>query len=89
MIFFFFLVLGLELRAYTLSYSTSPFLVIFLRYSLENYLPWLASNHNPPDLCLLSSEDGRNEPPAPGHLNEFLKIDILYSLSYHRKTILR
>jgi hypothetical protein len=47
--FFFFVVLGLELRTYTLSYSTSRF-VIFL-----DYLPRLASNCNPPDLCLLSS----------------------------------
>jgi hypothetical protein len=24
-------------------------------------LPWLASNHDPPDLCLLSSQDYRHE----------------------------
>jgi hypothetical protein len=47
-ILFFFAVLGLELRAYTLSHSTSPFV-------LGNYLPWLASNHDPPDLCLLNT----------------------------------
>jgi hypothetical protein len=28
-------------------------------------LPRLASNHNPPDVCLLSSGDYRHEPPAP------------------------
>jgi hypothetical protein len=28
---------------------------MFLRYSLSNYLPGLASNLNAPDLCLLSS----------------------------------
>jgi hypothetical protein len=27
----------------------------FLRYDLTNYLPRLVSNHNPPDLCLLSN----------------------------------
>jgi hypothetical protein len=41
---FFFVVLGLEFRAYTLSHSTSPFFVIFFffRYGLTNYLPVLA-----------------------------------------------
>jgi hypothetical protein len=35
-----------------LSHSTSPFLVMgFLRYGLVNYFPWLALNHDPPDLC--------------------------------------
>jgi hypothetical protein len=53
---FIFAVLGLELRAFTLSHSTSPIFVKgFLRQGLENYLLWLASNHDPPDLCLLSS----------------------------------
>jgi hypothetical protein len=54
--FFFLVVLGLELRAYTLSHSTSPFFLkgIFEIGSL-NYLPRLALNSNPPDLCLLSS----------------------------------
>jgi hypothetical protein len=31
-----------------------------------NYLPGLASNHDPPDFCLLSSWDYRCEPLAPG-----------------------
>jgi hypothetical protein len=33
-----------------------------------NYLPGLASNHNPPDLCLLSSWDYRREPLAPSFI---------------------
>jgi uncharacterized membrane protein SirB2 len=57
-------VLGFELRAYTLSHSTSPFFVMafFLREGLLNYLLRLASNLNPPDLCILSSKDYRYEP---------------------------
>jgi hypothetical protein len=31
-------------------------------------LPGLASNHDPPDLCLLSSQDYRREPLVPGHV---------------------
>jgi hypothetical protein len=38
-----------------------------------NYLPGLALNSDPPDLCLLSSWDYRDEPPAPGLLQIFLK----------------
>jgi hypothetical protein len=53
---FFFPVLGLELRTFTLSHSTSPIFVKgFSRLGLVNYLPGLASNLDPPDLCLLSS----------------------------------
>jgi hypothetical protein len=48
----FFVVLGLELRAFTLSCSTSPIFVMgFLRQGLANYLPGLALNRDPPDLC--------------------------------------
>jgi hypothetical protein len=48
--------LGFELRAFILSHSTSSiFVKNFSRYGLMNYLPGLASNHDPPDLCLLSS----------------------------------
>jgi hypothetical protein len=51
--FFLFSVLRLELKASTLSHSTSPFFfIIFLKYGLTNYLPGLALNHDPPDLCL-------------------------------------
>jgi hypothetical protein len=60
--FFFFLlliifaVLGFELRAYTVSHSTSPILRwVFSREDLANYLSRLASNLVPPYLCLLSS----------------------------------
>jgi hypothetical protein len=48
---FFFVVLELELRAFTLSHSTSP---IFVK-GPANYLPGLALNCHPPDLCFLSS----------------------------------
>jgi hypothetical protein len=61
-IFFFFFkciyfaVLEFELRALTLSHSTSPFFVVgFLRYGLEKYFLGLASNGDPSDLCLPSS----------------------------------
>jgi hypothetical protein len=47
---------GLELRAYTLSHSTSPFCVRYFRDRvLWTYLPRLALVLGPPDLCLLSS----------------------------------
>jgi hypothetical protein len=49
--FGFLVVLGLELGAYTLSHYVSP---IFVK-GLENFLPGLASNQDPPDLCLQSS----------------------------------
>jgi hypothetical protein len=30
-----------------------------------HYLPGLASNFDPPDLCLLSGKDYKREPPVP------------------------
>jgi NhaP-type Na+/H+ or K+/H+ antiporter len=54
---FFFVILGLELRAYTLSHSTSPFLCwvfFFLDRSLELFAR-LALNRDLPDLCFLGS----------------------------------
>jgi hypothetical protein len=39
-----------------------------------NYLPGLASNLNPLDLCLLSSWDYRGESPAPASLFFFFFI---------------
>jgi hypothetical protein len=50
------LVLGLELRAFTLSHSTSPiFYEVFFDIGSSNYLFELALNLDLPDLCLLSS----------------------------------
>jgi hypothetical protein len=37
---------------------------LFWRWGLENYLPGLASNLDPPDLSLPRSEDYRHEPPV-------------------------
>jgi hypothetical protein len=54
--FSFFSVMGLELRAYTSSHSTSPFFVMgFFETGSANYLPKLTSNSNPPDPCLSGS----------------------------------
>jgi hypothetical protein len=38
-----------------------------------NYLLGLASNCDPPDLCLLNSKNYRHEPLAPGKWPTFLK----------------
>jgi hypothetical protein len=48
-ILFFFAVLGLELRPYTLSHSTKPFFLwwVFLIKGLANCLPGLTSNYSP------------------------------------------
>jgi hypothetical protein len=47
--------LEFELSAYTLSHSISPFFVMKIFKIGSHNLPGLALNHNPPDLCLLSS----------------------------------
>jgi hypothetical protein len=39
-----------------------------------NYLPTLALNLDPLDLCLLSSWDYRREPPVPSHLFLFIMV---------------
>jgi hypothetical protein len=38
-------------------------------------LPWLAFNHDSPDLCFLGSEDCRREPQAPGGFFLFFFFD--------------
>jgi hypothetical protein len=38
--------------------------LVSLRWDLENFLPMLASNCEPPDLCLPSSQDYCHELPA-------------------------
>jgi hypothetical protein len=49
-------VLGLELKAFTLKHSTSSIFVKgFLRWGLVNVFPGLALNYENPDVCLLSS----------------------------------
>jgi hypothetical protein len=76
-LFFFLLGLGFELivshlqnRApYHLSHTSSPFCSgYFGDGCLANYLPWLASKHNPPDLSLLSRIIGvSHQCPANSH----------------------
>jgi hypothetical protein len=64
--FFFLQYWGLNLGP---SRVASPFFVkAFSRQGLENYLPQLASNSDPSDLCLLSNYDYKQEPPTPGLL---------------------
>jgi hypothetical protein len=53
--FFFFEVLGFELRVYTLTLHQHFFVKGFSRYDLRNYLLRLASSLNPADLYLLSN----------------------------------
>jgi hypothetical protein len=64
--FFLFAVLGLELGAYTLSHSTSPFVMGFFRDRISQTicLGWLQTNS--PDLCLLNNKDYSCEPLASG-----------------------
>jgi hypothetical protein len=50
--------LGFELnsRAYTLSHAAGPFFMMgFFETEYHELFAWLASNHDPPDICLLSS----------------------------------
>jgi hypothetical protein len=59
-LFLFFPILGVELRAFTLSHLLCVCVCVcvcvmgIMRYGLVNYyMPGLASNCDPPDLCLL------------------------------------
>jgi hypothetical protein len=51
----FLVILGFELMTFTLSHSASPFCDGIFEIGSQVYLPRLASNLNPPGLCLLSS----------------------------------
>jgi hypothetical protein len=42
-----------------------------------SYLPWLASDRNPPDLCFLSSWDYRHEPLVPSSVLHFFKCILI------------
>jgi hypothetical protein len=55
-LFIYLAVLGLELRVYTLSHSTSPFLcwIFFEIRSWRTVCPGWLLNPSPPDLCFLS-----------------------------------
>jgi hypothetical protein len=44
---------------------------------LWNYFPGLASNWDPPDLCLLSSYDYRHEPSMPGFYYAYRLLSFL------------
>jgi hypothetical protein len=84
-LFFFSAVLGFELRAYTLSHSASPFFEIG-----SHYLPRLASNHDPLDLCLLSSWNYRREPLAPGStipFNLYFHVDCFYLFFFFKVNV--
>jgi hypothetical protein len=54
---YFFAVLGLELKAFTLSHSTSPIFCDRGFFEIESHelFAWAGFNPHPPDLCLLSS----------------------------------
>jgi hypothetical protein len=64
--FFFFAVLGFELRPSPSATPPTHFCDGFFKIGSPNYLPMLASNPDPPDLFLLSSLDYRREPLVPG-----------------------
>jgi hypothetical protein len=76
--FFFFFWQYWDLNPGAIPWATPPFLFCdgFFedRFSWTIYL-WLALNHDPPDLCFLSSQDYRCEPLLPSSI---LLIHILY-----------
>jgi hypothetical protein len=47
------------------------FAFCIFQIGVANYLPGLVLNHNPPDLCLLSSWDYRCEPQVPDPIFDF------------------
>jgi hypothetical protein len=66
-LFFFFCSTGAWTQGLHLEPLHQPFLWwIFSRQGLENYLPRLAVNLDPLDLCLLSSQDYGCKPLMPG-----------------------
>jgi hypothetical protein len=52
-------------------------LCLFWRWGFANYFPKLASNHNPPNLSLPSSEDHRREPPVTSWEIFFFFLEVL------------
>jgi hypothetical protein len=62
-----------------------PFPAHWLRWGLANFLPWLASNHNPSNLYLLSSWDYKHV-PHPGFLGNlskyFIKVEGTVQFKY-------
>jgi hypothetical protein len=75
-LFFVFAVLGFELRAYTLRHSTSLFVYVmgFFKVGSCELFAQLALNHDPPDLCLLSSWDYRYAQSCPASDNSFFLL---------------
>jgi hypothetical protein len=68
-LFFFFF-----LRYWSLSSGLTPWATlsdlfgdVFFWQGLQNCLPRLALNYDPPDLCFLSSQIYRHEPPMPSY----------------------
>jgi hypothetical protein len=53
-------------------------------YGVSNFLPGLASNNNPPNLCLWSHEDYRFEPLYPAE-QHFSKKEVRVTNKYMKK----
>jgi hypothetical protein len=64
-----------------LSPTSSPFCSgYFGDGNLENYLPRLALNHDPPDLSLPSGQDYRCEPSVPGYEDFKIRKYLMYKV---------